>query len=181
MYQGRTPRVLNTSLALIALAFAVCNVASAASSTGANPIFSYQDFSGSPSVHPTGNVVISGSRVNMTDGISHHGGGLWYNTVQNIQSFTTQFTFTIQGEGGYGMVFCIQNSNSTTNPGNFGINAGAVSANGIGYGGGGAPLNPARIIALALYSAPVHSIRPPGMYLHHRIPPWGFTSMVVPR
>jgi hypothetical protein len=141
MYQGGTPRVLNTSLALIALAFGACNVASA-SGTGANSIFSYQNFSGSPSVHPTGNVVISGSRVNMTDGISHHGGGLWYNTVQNIQSFTTQFTFTIQGVAGQGMVFCIQNSNSTTNPGNFGINAGAVSANGIGYGGGGGASQP---------------------------------------
>jgi len=105
MYQGRTPRVLNTSLALIALAFAVCKVASA-SGTGANPVFNYPNFSGSPSVHPSANVAISGNQVDMTDGNSHSGGGLWFNTVQNIQSFTTSFTFQIPGIDGYGLFFC---------------------------------------------------------------------------
>src|ERR1700691_3840517 len=133
MYQGRTPRVLNTSLALIALAFAVCKVASA-SGTGASPIFSYPEFSGSSSVHPTGTVAISGSQVHLTDGSSHNGGGLWYNTVQNIQSFTTTFTFQLPGIDGYGMFFVIQNSNSTTNPGYSGLSAGGNSANGMGYG-----------------------------------------------
>jgi hypothetical protein len=149
MYQGRTPRVLNTSLALIALAFAACKVASA-SGTGANPIFNYPNFSGSPSVHPTENVAISGNAVNMTDGNSHSGGGLWYNTVQNIQAFTTTFTFQIPGLDGYGMFFVIQNSNSTTNAtgsseggGGFGLSAGGTSANGLGYGSGGGVSQPA--------------------------------------
>jgi hypothetical protein len=142
MYQGRTPRVLNTSLALIALAFAACKVASA-SGTGANPVFSYPEFSGSSSVHPTGKVAISGNVVNMTDGDSHSGGGLWYNTVQNIQSFTTTFTFQLPGIDGYGMFFVIQNSNSTTNPGYSGLSAGGNSANGMGYGAGGGASQPA--------------------------------------
>jgi hypothetical protein len=142
MYQGRTPRVLNTSLALIALAFAACNAASA-SGTGANSIFNYTNFSSSPSVHPTGTVAISGSQVHLTDGNSHNGGGLWYDTVQNIQSFTTSFTFQLPGIDGYGMFFVIQNSNSTTNPGFSGIGAGGNSANGMGYGGGGGASQPA--------------------------------------
>src|ERR1700723_3813282 len=149
MYQGRTPRVLNTALALIALAFAACKVASA-SGTGANPVFNYPNFSGSPGVHPTENVAISGNAVNMTDGNSHSGGGLWYNTVQNIQAFTTTFTFQIPGMNGNGMFFVIQNSNSTTNAtgsseggGGFGLNAGGNSANGMGYGGGGGVSQPA--------------------------------------
>jgi hypothetical protein len=142
MYQGRTPRVLNTSLVLIALALAVCNVASA-SGTGANVVFSYPNFSGSPSVHPSGSVAINGSQVDLTDGNSHNGGGLWYNTVQNIQSFTTSFTFQLPGIDGYGMFFVIQNANSITNPGYFGLSAGGNSANGMGYGGGGGVSQPA--------------------------------------
>jgi hypothetical protein len=142
MYQGRTPRVLNMSLALIALAFAACKVASA-SGTGASPIFSYPNFSGSPSVHPSGNVAISDSQVHLTDGTSHNGGGLWYDTVRNIQSFTTTFTFQLPGIDGYGMLFVIQNANSTTNPGYAGLLAGGNSANGMGYGGGGGVSQPA--------------------------------------
>jgi hypothetical protein len=133
---------LNTSLALIALAFAACDAASA-SGTGANSIFSYPNFSGSPSVHPTGTVAISDSQVHLTDGTSHNGGGLWYNSVQNIQSFTTTFTFQLPGIDGYGMFFVIQNSNSTTNPGYSGTDAGGNSANGMGYGGGGGVSQPA--------------------------------------
>lgn len=105
---------------------------------GATLIFNYPNFSGSPSVHPTGNVAISGGAVSLTDGTSHHGGGLWYNTVQNIQSFSTTFTFNVFGVSSYGMFFVIQNSNSSTNPlSGFGIGQGACSANGMGYGGGG--------------------------------------------
>lgn len=142
MYQGRTPRVLNTSLALIALAFAACKVASA-SGTGANPVFNYPNFSGSPSVHPSANVAISGNQVDMTDGNSHSGGGLWFNTVQNIQSFTTSFTFQIPGIDGYGLFFVIQNATNTTNPNRAGLEAGGNSANGMGYGGGGGVSQPA--------------------------------------
>ncbi len=143
MYQARRPRVLNTTLALIALALAAREGASAAG-TGASPVFNYSDFSGSPSVHPTASVAISGSQVHLTDGQSHNGGGLWYNTTQNIQSFTTTFTFQLPGIAGYGMFFVIQNSNGTTNPGGYsGINAGGNSANGMGYGAGGGASQPA--------------------------------------
>ena len=51
------------------------------------PVFVFPNFSGSSAVNPTGNVALSGTVYNMWDGTSHHGGGLWYNTVLNIQSF----------------------------------------------------------------------------------------------
>jgi hypothetical protein len=143
MYQGRTLGVLSTWLALIAMAMLATPKIASASGTGANLIFSYPNFSGSPSVTPTGAVVVSGNQVNMTDGTSHHGGGLWYKTVQNVQAFTTQFTFQIPGTAGYGLVFVIQNSDNTTNPGYSGLGAGGNSANGLGYGAGGGASQPA--------------------------------------
>jgi chitobiase/beta-hexosaminidase-like protein/legume-like lectin family protein len=101
-------------------------------------VFNYPNFSGSPAVHATGNVALTGSIYAMTDGTSHHGGGLWYTTVQNIQAFTTAFTFQIYTYTGFGAFFVIQNSNSSTNPLNgYGVNSGCASANGMGYGGGG--------------------------------------------
>ena len=142
MYQVRTLKVLNTTLALIVLAVAAGQNASA-SGTGATQVFNYTNFSSSPSVHPTASVAISGGQVRLTDGNSHNGGGLWYDSVQNIQSFSTTFTFQLPGMDGYGMFFVIQNSNNTTDPGFSGLNAGGASANGMGYGAGGGPSQPA--------------------------------------
>jgi Legume lectin domain/Chitobiase/beta-hexosaminidase C-terminal domain len=144
MYQGRTPRVLKTSLALIALALAACKVASA-SGTGANLVFSYANFSGSPAIALVGTAVSSAdSVIDMTDGTSHNGGAVWSKTLQNIQAFTTEFTFKVPGGiNGYGMVFAIQNCNATTNPFGYGANGGDVTSNGIGYGAGGGASQPA--------------------------------------
>jgi hypothetical protein len=140
MYEWRTPGVLNTSLALIAMAMlATCKVASA-SGTGANLIFNYPNFSGATNLSLVGAAAaISGDHLNLDGGTSHHGGAAWYSAgggLVNVQSFSTTFTFTIPGTDGYGLVFVIQDTNSTTNTGN-GLNAGPVSANGLGYGGGG--------------------------------------------
>jgi hypothetical protein len=126
----------------------IFNVGSAGG--GTTPVFNLENFSGSPAVHPNMAVAISGDVVNMTNGISHMGGGLWWDTVQNIQSFTTEFVFQVPGAGNYGIFFVVQNSNSTTNPtgssggaGGFGLNAGGNSANGCGYGAGGGADQPA--------------------------------------
>ena len=62
----------------------------------------------------------------------HQAGAIWYKTPQNIQSFTTDFTFQI-GASGSGITFSVQNSNSTTNPLAFGDMASA-DANMLGYG-----------------------------------------------
>jgi len=62
---------------------------------------------------------------------NHRGGSAWYVNQQNIQSFTTDFTFQQQSTA-IGMTFCIQNTNSTTNN-NYGTSA-IADANADGYG-----------------------------------------------
>jgi len=73
----------------------------------------------------------------------HEAGAVWYKTQQNITSFTTQFTFQmpdtgIIGPDTIGMTFCIQNSNTTTNPTDqYGVHSGvyaSADANVAGYG-----------------------------------------------
>ena len=116
--------------------------ASLATSPGATLVFSYPNgFSSSDigtnpgQIHlVTGSAELNGSNIALTDPAygQHQAGSAWYVTQQNIEAFTTDFTFQ-QDPSAYGMVFCIQNSNSTTNPANSGIWAGA-DANGEGYG-----------------------------------------------
>ncbi len=112
---------------------------SAPSGSGATLVFSFPDgFIGSGNVI---NLVNDAASLNSTTGAievtngtvgQHEAGAAWYIAQQNIQSFTTDFTFQ-QDPSAYGMVFCIQNSNSATNPNNSGIWASA-DANGEGYG-----------------------------------------------
>ncbi len=75
---------------------------------------------------------------------SHQAGGVWRTTQVNVSTFTTTFNFTVNNAGFTasgsqfasinGLTFCVQNSNSTTNPsGNYGDNATGVS-NLCGYG-----------------------------------------------
>ena len=72
----------------------------------------------------------------------HAAGGGWYNTQQTITSFQTEFTFTIVPSTGTGLTqaltFCVQNSNTTTNPPAYGNTDGvdaASDANCAGFGG----------------------------------------------
>jgi hypothetical protein len=81
-------------------------------------------------------------------GMAHEGCGFWYTTQVNASAFTTSFNFTINA-GGFNesaaqtaghfssvqaITFCVQNSNTTTNPsGNSGDNC-AGDANLGGYG-----------------------------------------------
>ncbi|HUZ33528.1 MAG TPA: chitobiase/beta-hexosaminidase C-terminal domain-containing protein [Xanthobacteraceae bacterium] len=164
MYAGRTLKVLNTSLALIAMAMlAVCKVASAsdnsASSTrtmiassssgggapsgpGASLVFSYPSgFSGASGTIQTVTDAtdFSGSVIELSNGKVgvHSAGAAWYKTPQNITAFTTDFTFQIASglpvPSIVGITFCVQNSNSATNPLGSGSNVSADS-NLAGYG-----------------------------------------------
>ena len=141
MFQGRTMKVLNTLSALIAIAmFAVCNVASA----GETLVFSYPSgFAGATSaIHLVADATsFSGSKLLITDGApgQHEAGSAFYNTQQNITSFTTDFTFQFASGQSVpaimGITFCVQNMPNTGNPyGFYGINANADS-NMAGYGG----------------------------------------------
>src|SRR5579871_743509 len=124
MFQERALKGLNTVPALTALGLlAVCTVASAGSS-GASLVFSYPNgFAGATNAIQTqASARFAGSAISLTSASSgqHQAGGAWYKTQQNVQSFTTDFTF--QAPSGLsvpsivGLTFCVQNSNLATNP-----------------------------------------------------------------
>jgi len=117
---------------------------------GSNPVFSYGNFIGPPSGVRLAFEAFQPSPSTDTyiqlPGItpSHQAGGVWYTTQINVSTFTTTFNFTVNNAGFTtsgsqfasinGITFCVQNSNSTTNPsGNYGDNATGVS-NLCGYG-----------------------------------------------
>jgi hypothetical protein len=121
MYPERKLKVLNTLAVLIAMAMlAVCKVASA----GATLDFSYPNgfanVGNAMFLVQGGGAAYSGSVIEITAPEEHGGGDLWFIQQQNIQTFTTQFTFQFTGShgatpAGTAMAFVIQNSNSTTN------------------------------------------------------------------
>jgi hypothetical protein len=111
---------------------------------GSNLVFSYANFTGA-AVTTAFETGITGGQVTLPFfGTTHMAGGVWNTARVNISTFTTTFNFTINN-GGFtasgsqyssinGFTFCVQNSNSTTNPsGNYGTNCTAV-ANLCGYG-----------------------------------------------
>lgn len=85
-------------------------------------------------------VAFAGSHCQVTAGVilapkgdsRHETCGVWYATKQNIQSFTTDFTFS--QNGAYGFFFVAQNNNQTScDGGYYGTNS-VADANGEGYG-----------------------------------------------
>jgi hypothetical protein len=140
MYKGRTPRILNALGALIAIATLQAGNAASAAGTGATLAFGYPSgFSGASGAFGTGaQATFSGSVVEITPGnVTHQSGNLWYKTQQNIQSFTTDFTFKISATTSVPsiacMAFVVQNTNSTTNPLAYG-SAASADANLCGFG-----------------------------------------------
>ena len=69
---------------------------------------------------------IVNNQAQLTNGGGNQSGSVWSQTVQNIQKFSTQFTFQLTNPNADGITFCIQNNASTT-VGGFGI--------GLGYSG----------------------------------------------
>jgi Chitobiase/beta-hexosaminidase C-terminal domain/Legume lectin domain len=108
---------------------------------GATPVFSFANFSDSPStIHLAFNAFFSGANIQLLPTApSHVGGAAFYTTQQPPTAFTTQFTFQPQGLGASieqaGFVFVIENTQSPPdNSGNVGLNFGG-DANTCGYGG----------------------------------------------
>lgn len=131
MYKGQKLKILSMLVALSA-ASTLANVASAQSNSG----FSYPSgfASAGNAVNIVGHAALNGSEIDLTTtaGI-HEAGAAWYTTPQNIQTFTTDFTFR-QDPSAYGMFFVVQNSNGSTNqPGYYGSSA-VADANGEGFG-----------------------------------------------
>jgi hypothetical protein len=141
MYQGRALKVLNMMPALIVMLLAY-KVAPA----GTGVVFSYPNgFAGATNLFQTvaDAASFSGGAMQVNSGAPgrHEAGAVWYKTQQNISSFTTNFTFQMPNTGvipsTIGMTFCVQNSNTTTNPNDPGLNSGifaAADANLNGYG-----------------------------------------------
>lgn len=122
MVQWRTQKVLNIMPALFAMAMLLT---SKVASAGATLVFSYPNgFAGASSAIQTTTDAsdFSGSVIELTNGKVgiHEAGSAWYKTPQNITSFTTDFTFQLAPglsvPAIVGITFCVQNSNSTTNP-----------------------------------------------------------------
>jgi hypothetical protein len=143
MYQVRTLKFLNTLPALIAMAMLAVCTSAAAQTTGATSVFSYPNgfASASGAIATTSDATsFSGSKILVTSGAPgvHEAGATWYSTQQNISSFTTDFTFQMASgqavPSTIGITFCIQNTNSSTNPPDSGLYAYADS-NMAGYGG----------------------------------------------
>jgi hypothetical protein len=113
---------------------------SAPSGSGASLIFSYLNgfASATGAIKAAWETSYSGSEILLTRAAAgaHQAGAAWYTTQQYITSFTTDFTFQI-GPGGYGLTFCVQNSNTATNPpSQYGQQDGTNAtgdANGLGY------------------------------------------------
>jgi hypothetical protein len=108
---------------------------------GATSVFSYPNgFAGATNdIQTTSDAAqFSGSVIGLTNGAvgQHEAGSAWYKTQQNIEAFTTDFTFQLGAAGAgasiQGATFCVQNTNSTANPAAHGIWADA-DANGLGY------------------------------------------------
>src|SRR5258706_3176530 len=95
----------------------VCKIASA-SGTVANLVLSYPSgfASAGSAISIAGQAALSGANINLTTTAgAHEAGAVWHRTVQNVQSFTTDFTFQLDPST-YGMWFVVQHSNASTNP-----------------------------------------------------------------
>ena len=94
-------------------------------------------FSGATGLTTAAAASLAGSAIHLTNSTSvHQAGGAWLTQQQGIQSFSTDFTFQL-APGVFGLTFCIQDSNSTTNYSPYGVTYGYYAyadANGLGYG-----------------------------------------------
>jgi hypothetical protein len=114
---------------------AACGVASAAG-TGATLVFSYPNgFAGAQTAIRNASAChFSGPLILLTNTQETHAAGeAWLRAQQNIQAFTTDFTFQLDSTG-QGITFCIQNTDSNAGSGH-GIDAGG-DANLLGFGVG---------------------------------------------
>jgi hypothetical protein len=83
-----------------------------------------------------GKSTLNGTRLRVTDGGSYEASSAWYNTVVNIQQFTTNFSFQVTGgtnPPADGFAFVIQGGSSTAlGPGGGGLGYGPDAVGGTG-------------------------------------------------
>jgi hypothetical protein len=141
MYQERKLKFSNALPALIAMAaIAVCKIATAGQSMMFTFPNGFTGTNGNPIFYASNARLVGANMVLTPSSGAHFAGSGWYITQQNIQSFTTKFTFQITPTPSTvpataALAFVVQNSNASTNT-NYGppyyVAAGDANVGGFG-------------------------------------------------
>ncbi len=107
---------------------------------------------------------IVNNRAELTDGGANETGTVWGSTAQNIQNFSTQFTFQLTNPNAEGITFAIQNSGPT---------AVGTAGSGLGYAG----INNSVAIKFDLFDDAGEGINSTGLYVNGASPTIPATDM----
>jgi hypothetical protein len=123
-------------------------------------------FSSSASVMTfNGSTTLDDTRLQLTSGLTNQAGSAWFDTPQNIQNFTNDFTFQLSNPSADGMTFTIQNT---------GLTALGPAGGGLGYGpsdpGGALGIGKSIAIKFDLYDNDGEGINSTGLYTNGASP-----------
>lgn len=124
-------------------------------------------FSSSASVMTfNGSVGLDDTRLQLTSGAVNQKGSAWFNTPQNIQNFTNDFSFQLSNPSADGMTFAIQNNSLTA--------LGPAVGGGLGYGpsdpGGAVGIGKSIAIKFDLYDNDGEGNNSTGLYTNGASP-----------
>jgi hypothetical protein len=130
-------------------------------------------FSASASVMTfNGSTTLDDTRLQLTSGGTNQKSSAWFNTPQNIQNFTNDFTFQLSNPSADGMTFTIQNT---------GLTAIGPAGGGLGYGpsdpGGAAGIGKSVAIKFDLYDNDGEGNNSTGLYTNGASPTVPATSL----
>ncbi len=169
--QSETINAIATSGTLTASpqASAAYGIGVAAGSAPSFPV----GFSSSASVMTfNGSTGLDDTRLQLTSGVANQAGSAWFNTAQNIQNFTNDFTFQLSNPSADGITFTIQNT---------GLTALGPAGGGLGYGpdtpGGTAGIGKSVAIKFDLYSNDGEGADSTGLYTNGVSPTVPSTDM----
>ncbi len=130
-------------------------------------------FSSSASVMTfNGSTGLDDTRLQLTSGLANQAGTAWFNTPQNIQNFTSDFTFQLSNPAADGITFTIQNT---------GLTALGPAGGGLGYGPdsptGAAGIGKSVAVKFDLYSNDGEGADSTGLYTNGASPTVPSTDM----
>jgi hypothetical protein len=113
-----------------------------------------------------GNATTAGSSLELTSGAAEQTSSVFYNTLTNIQAFTTDFTFQLTSAQADGFTFTIQNAGATAIGGTGG---------GLGYGpdpngGGGTGISKSVAVKFDIYNNSGEGTDSTGLFLNGATP-----------
>src|SRR5579863_1018386 len=112
-----------------------------------------------------GSTGLDDTRLQLTSGLANQAGSAWFNTPQNIQNFTNDFTFQLSNPSADGMTFTIQNT---------GLTALGPAGGGLGYGpsdpGGAVGIGKSIAIKFDLYDNDGEGNNSTGLYTNGASP-----------